>query len=141
MDFLWLCHEGLVAPGHLGSQFLNQGLDPRPLHWKADSQLLHHQAMPQSSLFWTAFWLWLCLSPLPSTPATQGVLQCPALSQCLAPPQLRASHHISVLEATSAPPCLLTPACLPGLTLQSALSLGRSTVIFLATLPLCAPGT
>ena len=33
---LW--RADLVAPRHVGSQFPNQGLNPCPLHWKADSQ-------------------------------------------------------------------------------------------------------
>ena len=34
---LWLQHAGLAAPQHVGSQFPNQRLNLRPLHWKADS--------------------------------------------------------------------------------------------------------
>ena len=34
---------GLVAPRHVGSQFPDQGSNPRPLHWKADSLPLDHQ--------------------------------------------------------------------------------------------------
>ena len=30
-------HMGLAALWHVGSQFPNQGSNPRPLHWKADS--------------------------------------------------------------------------------------------------------
>ena len=32
-----LGHTGLVAPWHVGSQFPDQGSNPCPLHWKADS--------------------------------------------------------------------------------------------------------
>ena len=38
-----LQHTGLVAPQHVGSQFPDQGSNPCPLHWKADSLPLDHQ--------------------------------------------------------------------------------------------------
>ena len=31
----WLQHAGLGAPRHVGSDFLDQGFNPHPLHWKA----------------------------------------------------------------------------------------------------------
>ena len=37
MRSLWLQCEGLVAPRHVGFWFPYQGLNPCPLHWKADS--------------------------------------------------------------------------------------------------------
>ena len=46
---LW--HVGLVAPQRVGSQFSHQGLNPCPLHWKADSKLLDHQGSPWISSF------------------------------------------------------------------------------------------
>ena len=33
----WLLHTGFVALWHVGSQFPDQGSNPCPLHWKADS--------------------------------------------------------------------------------------------------------
>ena len=45
---------GLVAPWHVGSQFPDQGWNPRPLHWKADSLPLDHQGSPASSCILTA---------------------------------------------------------------------------------------
>ena len=42
---LW--HAGLVALWHVGSQFPDQGSNPHPLHWKADSLPLDHQGSPQ----------------------------------------------------------------------------------------------
>ena len=41
---LW--RVGLVAPQHVGSQFPDKGLNPHPLHWKADSLPLDHQGSP-----------------------------------------------------------------------------------------------
>lgn len=46
---LWLCPMGLgvwgsaVEAEHVDFQLLDQGLNPHPLHWKADSYLLDHQ--------------------------------------------------------------------------------------------------
>ena len=40
-------HAGLVATQRLGSQFLNQGSNLRPLHCKADSLPLDHQGIPR----------------------------------------------------------------------------------------------
>ena len=40
---LWL--TGLVAPRHVGSS-QNQGSNPCPLHWQADSQPLRHRGSP-----------------------------------------------------------------------------------------------
>ena len=42
---------GLVAPGHVGSWFPDQGSNPRPLHWKADSSPLGHQGSPVLEFF------------------------------------------------------------------------------------------
>ena len=46
---IWLCWVLVVlvvACVHVGSQFPNQGLNPSPLHLKADSQPLDHQGSP-----------------------------------------------------------------------------------------------
>ena len=43
---LWLRCVGLVALRHVGSYFHDQGSNPRPLHWKADSQPLDCQGSP-----------------------------------------------------------------------------------------------
>ena len=44
---LQLWHMGLVALGHVRSQFPHQGSNPFPLHWKADSKPLAHQGQSQ----------------------------------------------------------------------------------------------
>ena len=60
---LWL--TGLVAPQHVGI-FPDQGSNPRPLHWQADSQPLRHQGSPffffnlDVSLKTTVGWGWWC---------------------------------------------------------------------------------
>ena len=41
-----LKHTGLVAPRHAGSEFLDQGSNPRPLHWQVDSLPVDHQGSP-----------------------------------------------------------------------------------------------
>ena len=41
---------GLGAPRHVGSSFPDQGSNPRPLHWKADSEPLDHQEVPQCGI-------------------------------------------------------------------------------------------
>ena len=41
-----LQHTGLVAPRHVGSEFLDQGSNPCPLHWQVDSLPLDHQGSP-----------------------------------------------------------------------------------------------
>ena len=41
----WLWHEGLAAPPTCPI-FLDQGWNPWPLHWQADSLLLDHQLSP-----------------------------------------------------------------------------------------------
>ena len=47
---LYLQHSGLVVPQHVGSQFPDQRLNLRPLHWKVDSQPLDHQGrLPSAS--------------------------------------------------------------------------------------------
>ena len=53
--FVWLHHVLVVAPGsvapqHVGFWFLEQGLNPCPLHYKVDSQTLDHQGSPHRVL-------------------------------------------------------------------------------------------
>ena len=48
----WLWLAGLVAPQHVGSQFLDQRLNTRPLHWPAGSLPLDHQVSPRVCNFW-----------------------------------------------------------------------------------------
>ena len=51
-------HAGSVVVAHGPSCstacgiFPNQGSNPCPLHWQADSQPLHHQGSPSSFIFW-----------------------------------------------------------------------------------------
>ena len=47
---------GLVAPRHMGSYFPDQGSNPCPLHWKADSSPLDHQGVPKDNHF--NKWCW-----------------------------------------------------------------------------------
>lgn len=42
---------GLAAPCHMGSELCHQGLNPRPLHWKAGSQWPHHLERPPGPWF------------------------------------------------------------------------------------------
>ena len=53
---LWSAGSVLVAHGLSYSAacgiFPDQGLNPCPLHWQADSQPLHHQGSPMPTLFW-----------------------------------------------------------------------------------------
>ena len=42
----------LSCPRHVGSQFPDQGSNPCPLHWKADSQPLDHQGNPKNCFLW-----------------------------------------------------------------------------------------
>ena len=46
-----VCVAGLVALWHVGFQFLDQGLNPHPLHWKVDSLPVDHHGCPQSTFF------------------------------------------------------------------------------------------
>ena len=50
---------GLVAPQHMGSLFPDQGLNPHPLHWKADSLPLDHQGSPSIRFFYLHVFLLL----------------------------------------------------------------------------------
>jgi len=43
----------LAAPWHVGSKFLDRGLDLCALHWEVDSQPMNHQG----SLFVFFFWV------------------------------------------------------------------------------------
>ena len=43
---LQLWRTGLAVPRHVGSQFPDQGSNPRPRHWKVDSLPLDHQGSP-----------------------------------------------------------------------------------------------
>ena len=56
------CGIGLAAPRLVRSQFLDQGSNPGPLHWKADSQPLDHQGNPRELVFlpWVSgpCWVW-----------------------------------------------------------------------------------
>ena len=47
-QYLWF--TDLVAPQHVGI-FPDQGSNPCPLHWQADSQPLRHQGSPHSTDF------------------------------------------------------------------------------------------
>ena len=59
--------------------FPDQGSNPCPLHWQADSQPLHHQGSPHwlsfTFSFLTAVWIWhlfsYCNLSLPSSPKSQ----------------------------------------------------------------------
>ena len=42
---------GLIAPWHVGSQFLDQGSNPSPLHCKVDSLPLDYQGSPKMDEF------------------------------------------------------------------------------------------
>ena len=53
-------HMGSVAPRHVGSQFSDQGLNPSPLLWKADSKPLNHQGSLPIRNFLLSFQLHLC---------------------------------------------------------------------------------
>ena len=46
----------------------DQGANPRPLHWQADSQPLRHQGSPLSSSFNWKFVPFDCLHPFPFPP-------------------------------------------------------------------------
>ena len=47
------CVVGFAAPWPKGSEFPHQGLNPCPLHWKADSQPLDHWGSPCTMILYT----------------------------------------------------------------------------------------
>ena len=58
---LWFWLTGLAALQHVGPWFPDQGLNPRPLHCKPDSQPLDHQGSPLFFLIALDKYTFICL--------------------------------------------------------------------------------
>ena len=68
-----LGHTGLVSCPTACGIFLDQGSNPCPLHWQADSYPLHHQASPARFLMWLPQGFQKCKSrKLPGPPIAQA---------------------------------------------------------------------